>query len=133
MTGLYKDGFYKIGEESGCFCTALLYNPETKEVRYECTRDYDYADCSRDNDELYYLPINEDYRKMYLHEQGIILVGDMVEVYKGRKVKIGTIARVTEFRPYKDQYGRTQTTYAYLDNGERTNVDNCRLWKGEQI
>lgn len=46
---------------------------------------------------------------------------------KGRKVKIGTVAKVTELRDWKDHYGRVQTTYAILDTGEKTNVDNCVL------
>jgi len=122
-----REGFYKVDQSGGCFITAIFYNPETKETISECVRDYDYADCSRDNDELYYMKINEEVRKQYLHDNGVILVGDTVKVVKGRKVPIGTIAKITDKKPYKDRYGRTQAMYVYFDNGMRTNENNCVL------
>ena len=90
-------------------------------------RDYDYDDGSRDNDELYYMQINEEVRTIYLHDNGIILAGDTVKVVKGRKVPIGTIAKVVSLTEYKDRYGRFQCIYANLDNGQRTNLYNCEL------
>ena len=73
------------------------------------------------------MPINEEVRRVYLHDNGIILTGDTVKVVKGRKVPIGTIAKVVSLTEYKDRYGRVQCIYANLDNGQRTNVDNCAL------
>ena len=76
------------------------------------------------------MPINEQAKKAYYRHIGKICVGDTIKVVKGRKVPIGTIATVTDIRDWKDQYGRTQTRYAYLDNGQRTSVSNCELiWK----
>lgn len=121
------DGFYKVAHNGGSYVTATFYNPVTKETKSCCVRDYDYADCSRDNDELYYMEINEDVRRQWMHDRGIILVNDTVKVVKGRKVPVGTIAKVTEKKPYKDRYGRTQAIYLYLDNGMRTNEENCVL------
>lgn len=120
-------GFYKVAQDGSCYISATFYNPDTKETISRCVRDYDYADCSRDNDELYYMEIDEEVKKQWLHDKGIILVNDVVEVIKGRKVPIGTIARVTDKKPYKDKYGRTQAIYVYLDNGMKTNEDNCKL------
>ena len=121
------NGFYKVAHNGGCYVTATFYNPTTNESLSLCVRDYDYMDGSRDNDELYFMEINEGVRKQWLHSKGIILVGDVVEVIKGSKVPIGTVAKVTDKKPYKDKYGRVQATYIYLDNGMKTNIDNCKL------
>lgn len=56
-------GFYKVAQNGGCYISATFYNPDTKEVVSCCVRDYDYADCSRDNDELYYIEIDEEVKK----------------------------------------------------------------------
>ena len=124
---MIDDGFYKVAESGGTYVTGLFFNPVTKEVRSEVLRDYDYSDGSRDNDDLYYMEINESVRVEYQHHIGIILAGDVVEVIKGRKVPIGTVATVVEIKPFKDQYGRHQADYAYLSNGMKTNVNNCKL------
>lgn len=121
------NGFYKVAQDGGTYVVATFYNPVTNETFTKCVRDYDYADCSRDNDELYYMDINNEARTKWLHSKGVILIGDMVEVIKGRKVPVGTVARVTDKKPYKDRYGRTQTIYLYFDNGMRTSEDNCKL------
>ena len=76
---------------------------------------------------LRYLPINREVRSAWLHYNGIIQVNDVVEVVKGRKVPIGTIAKVIDKKPYKDRYGRTQAIYLYFDNGMKTNENNCVL------
>lgn len=122
-----ENGFYKVCQTGYTFITAVFFNPDTGEVKREVVRDYDYADGSRDNDELYDMPINEEVRRMWQHHEGVILKGDTIKVVKGRKVKIGTVATVVDIRPYKDCYGRTLTMYAYLSTGERTNIQNCEL------
>ena len=122
-----ENKYSKISHEGSSFITGYFYNPITKEGKRLVLRDYDYDDCSRDNDELYYMPINEEVRRIYLHDNGIILKDDTVKVVKGRKVPIGTIAKVVSLTEYKDRYGRVQCIYANLDNGQRTNVDNCEL------
>ena len=55
--------FYKVAQSGGSFVVAILFDPETKETKDVVARDYDYADCSRDNDEVYYMPINEEAKK----------------------------------------------------------------------
>lgn len=123
-----REGFFKVAQEGGCYVSATFYNPTTKETISGCVRDYDYSDCSRDNDELYYMPINEEVKAQWLHDRGIILEGDTVKVVKGRKVPVGTVAKVVAKKPYKDRYGRTQAIYLYFDNGMKTNEDNCILF-----
>lgn len=122
-----KEGYFKVAENGGSYVVATFYNPDTHDVFTECVRDYDYDDGSRDNDELYYMPIDEAARVKYLHHNGVILKGDTVEVVKGRKVKLGTVATVTDIKPYYDRYGRVACYYAYLSTGERTNINNCKL------
>lgn len=119
-------GYKKVAESGGCFVTATFFNPETGEEVSGCVRDYDYADGSRDIDELYYMQIDEEAKVMWMHSHGGILKGDTVEVIKGRKVKIGTIAKVTGQREITDRYGRYVATYLILDNGQQTNFNNCK-------
>jgi len=97
------EGFFKVDQSGGSYVTAEFYNPTTGETRSECVRDYDYGDCSRDNDELYNMPIDKEVRTLWLHSRGQILAGDTVEVVKGRKVPRGTIATVKSIRPYRLQ------------------------------
>lgn len=120
------DGFKKIGQEGGTFIVATFWNEKTNEIQTKCVRDYDYSDCSRDIDELYYMPIDEDASKKYGHSIGLIFDGDFIEVFKGRKVPIGTVAKVKKIYAVKDKYNRWVADYALLENGMRTNVNNCR-------
>jgi hypothetical protein len=121
------EGFFKVNQEGGSYVVATLYNPNTGEEKTLCVRDYDYADCSIDNDEIYDMPIDENARREWMHKHGNILIGDTVRVFKGRKVKVGTVAKVVDIRPYRNGYGQTVCMYAYLDTGERTNIDNCEI------
>lgn len=121
------NGFYKVAQNGGTFVTATMFNPITNEVKVLCVRDYDYDDCSRDNDEIYYMDIDEDARKAYLKFKGIVSIGHEVEVIKGRKVPIGTVGVVEKVYDWKDNYGRVQSTYAVLDNGVKVNVNNCKI------
>lgn len=125
-----REGFFKVAQEGGTYIVATFFNPDTKEVFTKCVRDYDYSDCSRDDDELYYMPINEKVRHMYLNYNGVICIGDMVKVVKGRKVPIGTVGVVVDLKPWRDKYGRVQTVYAYLHNGYKASVANCVLVEG---
>ena len=122
-----RPGFYKVSQNGGTYVTALFVNPETWEDYLVCVRDYDYGDCSRDNDELYYMPIDEEVAELYRKHIGIIAAGDTVEVYKGRKVPIGTVAKVARVYDWRDCYGRTQATYAVFEDGRKTSVYNCRI------
>ena len=121
------DGFFKVAQNGGTYVVATFYNPDTNEIKTQCVRDYDYSDGSRDNDELYYMEIDEDARRKFLRFKGIIQAGDTVEVVKGRKVPIGTIVQVKDVRPYYDRYHRHVADYAYFMDGQRTNVNNLKI------
>lgn len=124
----YK-GFYKVDENNGGVCIGYFFNPETKESFSKITWDIDrpYINDNEEIEILRHLIIDDEIRKQWLTHNGVIQVGDKIEVYKGRKVKKGTIAKVIKIQAYYDQYRRWQYDYAYLDNGERINIDNCRL------
>ena len=124
---MLENRFYKVAENGSTYISATLFNPVTNEYKHVCTRDYDYADGSRDNDELYYMPIDEEARRAHLHFQGFILEGDVVEVVKGRTLPHGFIGTVRKICDFKDRYGRWVATYAYFAEGGKINVDNCKL------
>lgn len=123
----FKKGMRKVDHRGGTFVTALFFDPTTGEYFDTCVRDYDYSDCSRDNDALYYMPIDEKVRHIWLKANGVISVGDYVEVYKGRKLPKGYKGTVKSFYDWRDNYGRIQTRYVVFANGDRTSVTNCRL------
>jgi len=122
-----NNDFKKVNEQGGTFIVATFFNVKTKEVISGCVRDYDYQDCRHDIDELYNMPIDFEAKKEYLHMLGIIQVGDKIQVFKGRKVPVGTIGKVVNIRKIKDFYKRTVATYVDLDNKYSTNIDNCKL------
>lgn len=122
-------GYRKVSQDGGTYVVASFWNSETHDFKTKCVRDYDYFDKSRDNDDLYYLDIDEDAKRDWLHSQGRILVGDMVVVEKGRKVRVGTVAYVRDIKPCYDKYSRVQCHFCYLSNGERTYLHNVRLVK----
>ena len=125
-----ENRFYKVGQDGGTYVVATLYNPITDETKTQRVRDYDYADGSRDDDELYDMPIDEEVRRIWLHRNGLILVGDTIKVVKGRKIPHGTVGKVVDKKPWRDNYGRTRAIYLYLDNGDKVNEDNCILEGG---
>lgn len=124
----YK-GFYKVAENNGGVCVGTFWNPETKECFTKITWDIDrpYINDDEEVEILRYLPINNEMRRLWKHEAGIVQTEDTIKVVKGRKVPIGTIARVVEIRPFYDKYHRWQADYVYLDNGMKTNINNCIL------
>ena len=119
--------FYKVAQDGGIYITATFYNPDTEEYFTTCVRDYDYADCSRDKDELYYKSINEEVTKEFYHHFGKLYEGDTVEIYKGRKLPIGAVKTIARFYDYKDCYGRVQTTYVVFTDNTKTSITNIKL------
>ncbi len=122
-----NNDFYKVEQHGGTYITATFYNPDTKETKITRVRDYDYDDCSRDNDELYYMPIDEEVRTIWLHDNGKILVGDVVKVVKGRTIEHGYTGKVKDIKPYNDKYGRWLADYICFEDGRKINIDNCIL------
>lgn len=122
-----ENKFYKVGQSGGGYIVAYFYNPVTQETKTACVRDYDYFDCSRDNDALYNMPIDKEAAELYRKHNGVIAAGDIVKVVKGRKIKVGTIAKVKRVFDYCDCYGRAVARYAVFEDGQKTNVNNCML------
>lgn len=122
-----REGFYKVFQSGGSYVTADFFNPVTKEEYSVCVRDYDYSDCSHDDDELYHMEINQEVADIWAHYNGQILVGDKVRVVKGRKIPHGTVATVKAIYPYYDCYHRWIADYAYFVEGGKTNIQNCVL------
>ncbi len=124
---MFENKFYKVSHTGGTYVTGMFYTPITKEEKNEVLRDYDYSDCSRDNDELYYMDINEEVRAEWLHNRGVILVGDNAKVIKGRTIEHGFVGTVKAIHDFKDRYGRWIATYLYFTDGRKINKDNCEL------
>ena len=122
-----ENRFYKVNQTGGTYVTALFFNPVTRETKSVLARDYDYSDCSRDNDEVYYMPIDREAAEIYRKHIGIVAAGDTVEVIKGRKVPLGTVAKVARVYDWRDCYGRVRATYAVFEDGQKTSVYNCRI------
>ena len=124
---MIRAGFKKVKQEGGTFVVATFFNPDTGESYSACVRDYDYSDCSRDDDEAYNAPIDEQARRLYLRSIGVIQPGDTVRVVKGRKIPVGTVAVVDRTAWWHDRFGRPQTLYAYFTDGRKTSVENCQI------
>lgn len=124
------NGFYKVAENNGGVCIGTFFNPNTMESFSKKTWDIDDDRLLWDEEIqiLRYLPINEDVRKMWMHHNGEILVGDTAKVIKGRKVPIGHVGVVEKIKPFYDRYGRWKANYIYFADGQRTNYDNCELY-----
>lgn len=123
------NGYFKVGTDGYSLTRATFFNPSTKE---SFTKIIWNIDDDRLHDDpvilaLYHLPINETARRLYLRHIGVIQVGDLVEVYKGRKVPKGYRGVVTKFSEWRDTYGRVRTTYVHFEDGQRTSISNCRL------
>ena len=124
----YK-GFYKVNESNGGVCVGTFYNPDTKESFTKIIWDIDrpYLNDDEEVDILRYLNIDKDIRCKWLNDNGVVQVGDTIKVFKGRKVPVGTIAKVKAIYPFYDKYHRWKADYVYLDNGMKTNINNCVL------
>ena len=130
---MFENKLYKISHNSGCtLVTGHFYNPITGEDKLFTLRDYDYSDCSRDNDALYYMPVDKEVLRLYQHRHGMILEGDRAMVTKGRKIEHGFVGTVTKIYDWRDCYGRVQATYVVFEDGRKTNINNCVLvWEFE--
>lgn len=132
--------FKKVSlEVAGGFVMVTLFNADTKEVKKITVDDYEYQsniqyqiakEQGYTTEELWELRVAEvdaEAVNEYLNFLGVVRVGSIVEVFKGRKIAKGTISKVVNIYDWKDSYGRTQTTYAVLETGEKTNINNLRL------
>ena len=91
----YK-GFFKVNENNGGVNVCTFFNPETKEEFSKIVWDID-NDRLLEDDEiqiLRYLTIDNDAVIAWKHFNNAFVVGDNVEVIKGRKIPKGTILKV---------------------------------------
>ena len=120
-----ENRWYKVAQSGNTFITATLFNPVTLESRNEIARDYDEP--RNDNDEIYYMPINEDALRAWRSHNGIMQDGDKVRVIKGRKYPVGTEFIVRAVYPMRDKYDRWVADYAYFVGGGKCNVANLEI------
>lgn len=128
-------GYHKVSQSTDCsLVSAIFWCPETDDERMEFVRDYEYSGqpClpggpTHDNDELYYMPIDEHWARVWRHKRGEILAGDVVRVAKGRTLPIGKAGVVKSIRPMRDRYQRWVADYVYFTDGSRINIDNVEL------
>lgn len=124
------EGFYLVSTDGFSVTYGVFFNPTTKE-RFT-KRIWDNDDWRVENEAevqaLRMLPRpTEAVMKAYYRFIGEIQVGDLVEVYKGRKIPKGYRGVVVKIWNWRDQYGRSQTTYVNFPDGQKTNIANCRL------
>lgn len=124
------EGFYLVNTDGFSVTYGTFFNPTTKE-RFT-KRIWDNDDWRVENEPevqaLRMLPRpDETVMKAYYHFIGKIQVGDLVEVYKGRKIPKGYRGVVVKIWDWRDQYGRSQTTYVNFQDGQKTSISNCRL------
>lgn len=127
---MLENKFYKVSHNGGEFVTGLLFNPVTGETQRIVLADFD--DVRNPVSPWYDVAINreaaEAYRKILARNDCYqIGAGDTVEVFKGRKIPVGTVAKVVKVYDWRDSYGRTQTRYAVFEDGRKTSVENCRF------
>ena len=121
-----ENGWRKIGQHGGSFVVAKLFNILTGDEDSVVVRDYDYSDCSRDNDYWYDMPVDKDAQQMYNRKHFIITEGDTVMVIKGRKLPHGHVGIVTKIREIR-RYGRWVANYVCFSDGKQTNIENVIL------
>lgn len=120
-------GFYKVGTSGGSLKTAEFFNPFTGESFRATVSDSEHT--WTDNDPLCSalasIEENDDAKWLYNRSSGVVQKGDKVRVMRGRTLEHGTEANVREI--YTSKYGGKEVKYAYLDNGEKINVDNVAI------
>lgn len=133
MTNL--KGFCEVGSRGYSYVTTIAFNPFTLEVKSGVT--YDYDDPRNENEEFKNLYRDERVTRLYNHFKGVIQVGDLVVINRGRKFK-GETKRVVKEFVYKidGMYGRSYGDVEYLvfDDGTKVAKHNCDLVKNyEQL
>ena len=121
-------GFYKVEENSGATLTdATFFNPYTGEHFNAIVRDTDGHMEDEFSEELYDMSVNREAKWLWRRSNKIVQEGDSIRVVKGKTIAHGTEAKVRKVYPMKDRYGRWVADYAYLDNGEKINVNNIKI------
>lgn len=130
------EGFYKVDEEQHLsFANAILFNPNTNEIKSVRISDADDDWCYLFNKELYHAEINYSLQKKYYAHIGFIEIGDLVKIVSGRKMK-GEVKKIVSEYIYhidglKGEYG--DVYYYVFDDGTKVQQHHCRLFKKEEI
>ena len=130
---IYKsyNGFYKVETSGFSLTSATFFNPITKESFSKIVWDNDDDRVKEENEDLYYLPICERAKQLWLNHNGVIQTGDMVKIVKGRKM-VGEVKKVVRFYEWEKvgSYGNIGTTYCVFDDDTKVNINNCELYRG---
>lgn len=128
-------GFYKVENGKGGVRSDQFFNPYTGEHFSHIVSDYDDDRVADDlfNSELRKMEVNKDASWLWKRSNGIVQEGDTIRVLKGRTLEHGLEAKVESVRPFRDRYGRHIADYAYLDNGQKINVDNIGIIEDGKI
>ena len=125
-----KQGYYKVNEYGNSYVTATFFNPITKEHYNVTIYDYDDDRVRIFAGEHYDVQINQDVRKAWLHFVGVIQIGDLVQINRGRKFK-GEQKRVARTFTYHidGMYSRSYSEVEYLvfEDGTKVAEHNCEL------
>lgn len=130
----YK-GFYKVGESNGGIEVATFFNPETKEEFSKIVWDID-NDRLLDDDEiqiLRFLPLDEATIIAWKHFHNQFVIGDNVEVIKGRKVPKGTVLKVFWIGERETYRTRTLKRQGCRWANETETVAGCYNENGEKV
>ena len=121
-----KNEFYRVSNTGGSYDVATFFNPITKEEFSRCIYDYDDVRVQQEEAEYREIPFSEKVRRIWLHHKGIIQVGDLVKINRGRKFK-GKQKRVVKKLVYKYVWG--DVIYLVFEDGTKVAQDNCDLIK----
>lgn len=121
-------GFSRVATNGYSYCTSTFFNPFTLAVFEAVT--YDNNDQRNENRDVDGIGFCDEAIRLFKHYKGIIAVGDLVKIVKGRKFK-GEVKKVVKEFTYKidGMYGRCYGDVEYLvfDDGTKVARDNCEL------
>ena len=130
----YK-GFFKVNENNGGVNVCTFFNPETKEEFSKIVCDID-NDRLLEDDEiqiLRYLTIDNDAVIAWKHFNNAFVVGDNIEVIKGRKIPKGTILKVFWIGERDTYKTRTLKRQGCRWANETETVAGCYNENGEKV
>lgn len=124
-----KGGFVLAHVDLGGVTVATMWNPLTDESFTFIADDID-----RPATEFPYRGVtgwkrfggSVEVEAMWNRKHGIVSVGDVVEVYKGRKFPKGMRATVASFWTWHGNYGKT-AEYVVTTDGDRIPMGNVRI------
>lgn len=130
----YK-GFFKVNENNGGVNVCTFFNPETKEEFSKIVWDID-NDRLLEDDEiqiLRFLPLDEAAIIAWKHFHNRFVVGDNVEVVKGRKVPKGAVLKVFWIGERETYRTRTLKRQGCRWANETETVAGCYNENGEKV